>query len=167
MTVNNSTAPMEPADDTSSSLTFQLYSGIAQMANTWELAASAHDSCRSLCDFVAGLQSRQKIIRELVQELETLHGALNFLQQATTNGTTDRTQLDTPLLHCGIACNDFHECISKYSSTRTDGPTTDYGGLTYMGNNITKFRYMLEAYKSTIVIALCVKNWYVFGPNLL
>ncbi|OJD20126.1 hypothetical protein ACJ73_08540 [Blastomyces percursus] len=64
--------------------------------------------------------------------------------------------LRLPLLRCGKACKDFEDVINK-CVTHSAGSKTgfrDWAKLTYMGEDIGRFKLMLAGYKSTINIAL-------------
>ncbi|KAJ5755875.1 hypothetical protein N7533_005418 [Penicillium manginii] len=57
---------------------------------------------------IQSLQSREKVIRELRQELEALQGVLQTLWGSTDNLDVDLASLEQPLTRCKNACGDFN-----------------------------------------------------------
>ncbi|KAJ6005657.1 hypothetical protein N7451_003601 [Penicillium sp. IBT 35674x] len=109
---------------------------------------------------VQSLQSRDKVIRELRQELEALQGVLQALQESTGNLDVDLASLEQPLKRCNNACEDFNALIRRCTSHSTEERSSrrDWVKLRYMGEDISGFKNMLAGYKSTISIALAYAN---------
>ncbi|KAJ5527004.1 hypothetical protein N7513_011163 [Penicillium frequentans] len=109
---------------------------------------------------VQSLQSRDKVIRELRQELEALQGVLQALQESTSNLDADLASLEQPLKRCKNACEDFNALIRRCTSHSTEERSSrrDWVKLRYMGEDISGFKNMLAGYKSTISIALAYAN---------
>lgn len=133
------------------------------------LAIFAFQSSVSLRQVVESFQSNKKIIRELKEELETLNGVLQSLQQAVAENSVHLSGLNLPLFRCGKACKDFEEVIIKCTAHSGGSRTSfrDWAKLKYMGDDITGFKDMLGGYKSTINIALADANLYVLRPDFL
>ncbi|KAJ5803184.1 uncharacterized protein N7503_005634 [Penicillium pulvis] len=109
---------------------------------------------------VQSLQSRDKVIRELRQELEALQGVLQALQESTGNLDVDLASLEQPLKRCNNACEEFNTLIRRCTSHSTEDRSSrrDWVKLRYMGEDISGFKNMLAGYKSTISIALAYAN---------
>jgi hypothetical protein len=118
----------------------------------------------SLYQTIKGYNSHQRNVRELREELEALTSVLGSLSQAVADAEADFVALKIPLLRCGNACRDFEAIIVKCAG-HSGGPHTsfrDWARLKYMGDDVTGFKNMLAGYKSTITIALCNANLYVY-----
>lgn len=124
------------------------------------LATLALQSSITLYQTLQSLQSRDKVIRELRQELEALHGVLQALDESLGNFEFDLTALKQPLMRCNNACGEFNALIMKCTSHSIEGQSSkrDWLRLRYMGKDITGFKDMLASYKSTISIALAYAN---------
>lgn len=109
---------------------------------------------------VQSLQSRDKVIRELRQELEALQGVLQALEESTGNLDVDLAALEQPLKRCNNACEEFNALIRRCTSHSTEERSSrrDWVKLRYMGEDISGFKNMLAGYKSTISIALAYAN---------
>lgn len=120
------------------------------------LTVFAFQSSRALYQTVASLQNNQRTVRQLKEELESLSGALEALQETIANVDIDLTILRLPLLRCGKACEEFEALIVKCTAHSNGSKTSfrDWVTLKYMGDDIVGFKNMLAGYKSTIVIAL-------------
>ncbi|EDN06866.1 predicted protein [Histoplasma mississippiense (nom. inval.)] len=101
-------------------------------------------------------RSTKRVVRELKEELESLDGVLQSLQQAVVAYGDELAGLNLPLLRCGKACREFEDVINKCVTHSAGSKTSfrDWAKLTYMGEDIGRFRLMLAGYKSTINIAL-------------
>jgi hypothetical protein len=120
------------------------------------LIVFAFKSSGALYQAVASLQSNQRTVRELKQELEDLNKALEVLQEMAINTNNDFTMLRRPLLRCGKACKDFEAVIVKCITHTGESKTSlrDWAKLRYMGDDMSGFKNLLAGYRSTIVIAL-------------
>lgn len=87
---------------------------------------------------VQSLQSRDKAIRELRQELEALQGVLQALKESTGNLDVDLASLEQPLKRCNNACDDFNTLIKRCTSHSTEDRSSkrDWVKLRYMGEDI-------------------------------
>lgn len=124
------------------------------------LVTLALQSSITLYQTVQSLQSRDKVIRELRQELEALQGVLQALDESICNFEVDLAALKQPLMRCHNACGEFNALIVKCTSHSTEERSSrrDWLRLRYMGGDITGFKDMLASYKSTISIALAYAN---------
>ena len=111
---------------------------------------------------VKKFQSRDKLIRELRQELQDLQDVLQALQELIDSLDVDLTALEQPLKRCASACTDFNELIESCTqhSTEKHCSKRDWVKIRYMGRGISGFKDMLSGYKSTISIALAYTNLY-------
>jgi len=120
----------------------------------------ACESSIALQNTVNSFQSPQTSFRDLGKETEALSVVLETLYQTIANDTElDLTALKLPLMRCGKACKEVEEKITR--STRRSNGVKDWGKLTYQGEDITQFRHILAAYKSTINIVLADANLWV------
>jgi hypothetical protein len=129
------------------------------------LVAFGLKASTSLYQTVKGYNSHQRNVRELREELEALTLVLESLNEVAPEAQTDFAPLKLPLLCCGNACKDFEKIIVKCAE-HSDGPRAsfrDWARLKYMGDDITGFKIMLAGYKSTITIAICDANLYVWS----
>lgn len=119
-----------------------------------------------LCQTVENFQSRERLIRELREELQDLSHLLKTLQELTGYTDTDLTALESPLKRCADACTEFNilvkDCTQHSSENRYS--KRDWLKIRYMGEGISGFRNMLAGYKSTITIAIAYVNLYEL-PN--
>lgn len=124
------------------------------------LVTLAFQSSITLYQTVQSLQSRDKVIRELRQELEALQGVLRALGESIRDFEVDLTVLEQPLTRCNKACGEFNALIMKCTShsTQEQNSKRDWIRLRYMGGDTTNFKDMLSSYKSTISIALAYAN---------
>jgi septal ring factor EnvC (AmiA/AmiB activator) len=124
------------------------------------LVTLAFQSSITLYQTVQSLQSRDKVIRELRQELEALQDVLRALGESIRDFEVDLTVLEQPLKRCNKACGEFNALIMKCTShsTQEQNSKRDWIRLRYMGGDITNFKDMLSSYKSTISIALAYAN---------
>jgi hypothetical protein len=125
------------------------------------LATFALQSTATLSNAVQSYRSHPKVLRDLMEELESLKRVLSLLAK-TIHATTDVdfSALDILLLQCGNACKQFEQKIMKLSS-RSGGDRTsfrDWAKFRYMGDDVDGFRRQLAQYKSTISIALTDAN---------
>lgn len=114
----------------------------------------------ALYQTIQSLQSREKVIRELRQELEALQGVLRALDESIGNLDVDLVSLEQPLKRCKSSCEDFNSLILRCTSHSTEQRSSrrDWLKLRYMGDDISGFKNMLAGYKSTISIALAYAN---------
>lgn len=147
---------------TNSSFPLEAAESIGITSGLLALATFAFQSSLSLYQIIQSLRSYQRVIRELKQELKTLHGGLHSLQQAVTNDSADLASLELPLLCCGKACKDLEVVIMKRTANPSESRTSirEWAAWKYMGNDIAKFTALLAVYKSTISIALADANLY-------
>ncbi|KAL4885941.1 hypothetical protein BJY04DRAFT_179572 [Aspergillus karnatakaensis] len=120
----------------------------------------ALDATNRLYKTVKSLQSREKLIRELREELQDLSEVLRTLQVLTGDTDIDLTALERPLERCTGACTEFNALVihcTKHSSAERYSKR-DWLKIQYMGEDISGFKNMLGGYKSTITIALAYVN---------
>lgn len=125
------------------------------------LTTFAFKSSVALSDTVKSFQSHPKRVRELLDELETLSGALGSLTETTgAIDDIDFTALKLPLLRCGTACEEFKREIIKCSSRSGESQTSfrDWAKLKYLGGDIDGFRQLLSGYSLTITVAVADAN---------
>lgn len=124
------------------------------------LTTFAIQSSKALYDTIESFRSQGRTIRELKQEVEALGGVLQSLRDTLDDPQIDLSALQIPLLRCGQACQEFATIIGKCSTRCTESKPSvrDWLMLTYHGRNVSGFRNLLAAYKSTITIALAGTN---------
>jgi len=129
-------------------------SGVVALANF------ALQSGQTLSGVIDSYRNRNKAVRELKKELEALETVLRSLQDTLTDPEIDLSSLKLPLLRCGEACRGFAETIDNCTARSSKDKTSfsDWLRLTYRGRNIRGFKDIIEAYKSTITIALADAN---------
>jgi hypothetical protein len=132
--------------------------GIA--SGLFTLAGFALKSTQLLCEAIRSFQSSKREVRQLKEGLEDLVAVLASLQGLSTEDNPSLSALKSPLLRCGRACEDFGAVIVKCAPHADEDRKRfrDWAKLTYMGDDIEKFKNMLEGYKSTICIALADAN---------
>ena len=123
-------------------------------------ATLAFQSSVTLYNTIQSLKSRDKVIRELRQELESLQNVLQALAESMINLDADLAALEQPLTRCKHACEEFNVLLQRCTSRSTDEKTSriDWLRIRYMGEDISGFKNMLAGYKSTITIALAYAN---------
>ncbi|KAI2735564.1 hypothetical protein DTO013E5_4669 [Penicillium roqueforti] len=123
-------------------------------------ATLAFQSSVALHQTVQSLQSRDKMIRELLQELDALQNVLQALAESIGSLNVDLASLEQPLMRCTNACGEFNTLIKRCTTHSTDQEASrrDWLRLRYMGEDISGFRNMVAGYKSTISIALAYAN---------
>ena len=126
-------------------------------------ATLAFQSSVVLYQTIQSIQTRDKIIRELRQELEALQGVLRTLGGSLSSLDVDLASLEQPLMRCKNACGEFNALIKRCTPHSTDEKASrrDWLRLRYMGEDISGFKNMLAGYKSTISIALAYANLWV------
>ncbi|KAE8136801.1 hypothetical protein BDV38DRAFT_283738 [Aspergillus pseudotamarii] len=109
---------------------------------------------------IKSFQSRDKIIRELRNELQELQGVLQALDELIRKFDVDLQVLQLPLKRCGNACSEFNKLIAGYTRHSTEERVSkrDWFKIRYMGEDISGFKDMLAGYKSTVTIALAYAN---------
>lgn len=124
------------------------------------LTSFAIDSSKTLFEVFESIKNQGRSVRDLKQELEALRGVLQSLNDTLADPDIDLSVLEIPLLRCGQACEEFARTISKCTSRSNDNKHSirDWVRLTYHGKNISEFRNLIAAYKSTLAIALADAN---------
>lgn len=132
--------------------------GVASAITTF--VTLALESSITLYQTVRSLQSREKVVRELRNEIQDLLGVLQALQESIGNLDVDLTALERPLGRCSNSCAEFNALIKECTqhSTEERSSKRDWLKLRYMGEDISGFKNMLAGYKSTITIALAYAN---------
>jgi hypothetical protein len=127
------------------------------------LVSLAIGSSVKLYQTVISLQNKERNVRELRDELRDLIAVLQTLQESLESLAIDLTTLERPLTSVHDICKDFRTLIVKCTAHSTEQRTSirDWLMIRYMGKDITGFKTMLAAYKSTINIALADVNMYV------
>ncbi|KAL0938210.1 uncharacterized protein CTRU02_207941 [Colletotrichum truncatum] len=118
-------------------------------------------ACTDLLVLVRGLKSQHKDARALKSELSDLIGVLNaLLATVSDHPNIDLESLKRPLQRCGKACEEYGEIIKRCTKHSNDSRPSlrDWITQKYLQGDITDFKNMLAAYKSTINIALANAN---------
>lgn len=156
---------LDPANISSTNsilrVTYAMAEPISLASGLLTLVLFACHSSVTLYKSIQSFQTHPKRVRDLTEELETLIGVLQSLNE-TVNSTenVELTALSLPLLRCGKACEEFGQELSKCFS-RSGGNRQsfrDWAKLKYMGDDIDGFRNLLAGYKATITIALTDAN---------
>ncbi|KAJ5223232.1 hypothetical protein N7468_007774 [Penicillium chermesinum] len=123
-------------------------------------ATLAFQSSVALYQTIQSLHSRDKVIRELREELESLQNVLQALGESMASLDTDLASLEQPLKRCNHACGEFNLLIKRCTPRSTDEKASriDWLRIRYVGQDISGFKNMLAGYKSTISIALAYAN---------
>ncbi|QSS66997.1 hypothetical protein I7I51_03209 [Histoplasma capsulatum] len=79
---------------------------------------------KSLYQAVESFHSTKQVVRELKEELESLDGVLQSLQQAVMAYGEELAGLNLPLLCCGKACREFEDIINKCATHSNDSKTS-------------------------------------------
>ena len=124
------------------------------------LTAFAIQSSKVLYDTIESVKNNSRSVRELKEELSSLSGVLQSLQETLAIAEIDFSALQTPLLRCGRLCEEFSILINKCSQHADSGRFSirDFIATTYKGKDINELRSLIAAYKSTIAIALADAN---------
>jgi Fungal N-terminal domain of STAND proteins len=124
------------------------------------LTTFAIQSSKILYEVFESFRNQGRSVRELREELEALGGVLQSLHDTLGDPEIDLSVLKTPLLRCGQACQQFAEIVGKCTtrSGRDHTSLRDWAMLSYRGKDISGFRNLIAAYKSTIAIALADAN---------
>lgn len=95
----------------------RLYTTMAEVVGSisaiTSLVTLALQSSITLYQTVQSLQSRDKVIRKLRQEVEALQAVLQALAESICSFEVDLTALTQPLMRCNNACNEFNTLIMK------------------------------------------------------
>lgn len=124
------------------------------------LASFAFESGKILKATLDEYRNQSRNARDLNQELEALVGILQTLQDAAEQGDNGLASLELPLLRCGQACQEFTTIVKQCTSRSGKDKTSfrDWMMLRYHEKDISSFRNLIAAYKSTIAIALANIN---------
>jgi hypothetical protein len=129
------------------------------------LVTAALQSSITLYRTIKSLQNRERLVRDLRNELQDLEYVLRTLEESITATAVDIKALERPLNRCSRACEEFNALIIECTRHSTNDRTSkrDWLKLQYLGDDIAGFRNMLAGYKSTVVIALAHANMYVLS----
>ena len=132
------------------------------------LVTAALQSSITLYRTIKSLQNRDRLVRDLRNELQDLEYVLRTLEESITATAVDIKALERPLNRCAKACEEFNALIIECTRHSTDDRTSkrDWLKLHYLGDDIAGFRNMLAGYKSTVVIALAHANMYVLSLTI-
>ncbi|KAJ5471370.1 hypothetical protein N7530_008727 [Penicillium desertorum] len=125
------------------------------------LATFAFRCSTTLHETVNSFRSHPKLVRDLLEELESLSAVLGPLAEfATSTADIDLSALDLPFLRCGSACKGFQQEILQLLSLsdKSQPNSRDWARLKYMDDDIHGFRKLLAGYKATFNIALTDAN---------
>ncbi|KAK5048598.1 hypothetical protein LTR84_005689 [Exophiala bonariae] len=124
------------------------------------LTSFALQSTKVLYEVIESFRHHSRTVRELKEELESLEGVLSSLQNLPNDEQIDISALKLPLLRCGEACRGLAVVIEQCTGRSSNGQASfrDWFMLTYRGKDITGFRNVIGAYKSTIAIAIADAN---------
>lgn len=126
-------------------------------SNIVGLVTFALTSSVNLYTTIRDFQSQDKKARALKTELSDITAVLeSLLETVNNNPDINFEALKAPLDRCGNACNEYGELICRFTqrSTASRSSVRDWVTQKYLQGDITDFKDMLAAYKSTIHIAL-------------
>ncbi|CAM1504929.1 Fc.00g025200.m01.CDS01 [Cosmosporella sp. VM-42] len=117
-------------------------------------------SSKALHDAVQSFKSHPRTIRQLLDELAALNGALRSLEDFVSCDDSSFLSLRLPLTQCCNACTEFEALIAKCNKHSEGSRTSlrDWAKLRYMDSDVAGFTNTLAGYKSTICIALADAN---------
>lgn len=129
------------------------------------LVIFASKSSVTLFQTIQSFKNHPKRVRELAEELESLVGVLQSLEETIrSTKDIDLSALQLPLGRCGKACEEFEQELLKCSARSGDRASfRDWAKLKYLGDNIDEFRRSLAVYNAAITVALTDANLYVFS----
>ena len=109
---------------------------------------------------IRSYKSKEKTVRELRQEVESLNEVLRTLKISIDDVAVDIKALKQVLSRCCETCKEFGQLVAKYTKNSTDQRTSvrDWWKLQYMGKDIVGVKNMLAGYKATLTIALVYVN---------
>jgi hypothetical protein len=127
---------------------------VALVTFAFQTAVGLHTAIRSY-------HGRDKLIRELKNELQDLTAVLQSLLETVVNHPgINFDALKLPLLRCGKTCKEYRDFIAK--CTKHSSPDRqsfrDWVTQQFLKGDITDFRAMLAVYKATINVALATAN---------
>ncbi|KAL3469208.1 hypothetical protein BJX99DRAFT_265401 [Aspergillus californicus] len=133
------------------------------------LVTIAFECSVSLYKTINSFRSRQRLVRDLLSELEDLSSVLARLgDRVKSHSDIDLSSLDLPLLRCGNICTEFQQLVLQFASRLNSSPLNssraDLRGwisLRYMGDDISTFGNVLAGYKTTFNIALTKADLYL------
>ncbi|XHG03929.1 hypothetical protein AWENTII_007214 [Aspergillus wentii] len=115
----------------------------------------AYQSSIALRETINSFGSPSKLVRDVIEELQSLHGVLASLAEKMGAVEMDPVMLEIPLKQCGNVCEEFRHELIKYSSQHGGGLTfQDWHKIRFMNDDIDGFRRLLSGYKSIIQVAL-------------
>ena len=105
-------------------------------------------------------RNQSRNVCDLKQELEALVGVLQTLHEIANQGDDDLTSLNFLLLQCGEACQEFTTLVEQYTSRsgKDKNSFRNWMMVRYHEMDISSFRDLIAAYKSTITIVLANLN---------
>ena len=109
---------------------------------------------------IKSFQSKEKIVRELRDEVKDLNEVLRTLENSISDVAINIEALERVLHRCCNACKEFNDLIAKYTqnSTGQRASIRDWLKIRYLGEDIAGFKNMLAGYKATLTIALVFAN---------
>ncbi|KJR86853.1 uncharacterized protein SPSK_01752 [Sporothrix schenckii 1099-18] len=123
-------------------------------ASALAMITAAAQATNVLCGTVSRYKERDKMLRQLYNELDDLNKILKSLGAAVdVLDTSMWTLLEGPVKRCGTMCSDFEAAMQKFSAKPTTG-FRDWMKMEFMRGNINTFMDSLARYKATINIAL-------------
>jgi predicted nucleic acid-binding Zn-ribbon protein len=114
----------------------------------------------SLLATIKQFKQASSTITRIGAELTALNNVLNALSSAIEDVDVDVTALKCPIQQCTKLCEEFEKALCD-SAGSAEGARENFHSwkkLKVRGGDINDFRDSIEAYKSTISIALCVIN---------
>jgi hypothetical protein len=117
-------------------------------------------SSTALYSTIKSFQSKEKIVRELRDEVQDLNEVLRTLEKSIGDVAVILEALERVLSRCCNACKEFNDLVVDYTKHSTDQRVSirDWWKLRYLGGDIAGFKNMLAGYKATLTIALVFAN---------
>ena len=109
---------------------------------------------------IKSFKSKEKIVRELRDEVKDLNEVLRTLENSISDVAVNFEALERVLNRCRNAYKEFNDLVIKYTQNSTDQRASirDWWKLRYLGEDIVGFKNMLAGYKATLTIALVFAN---------
>lgn len=124
------------------------------------LTAFAIQSSKALYEAIENIKNNGRTIRELKEETISLTKVLCSLEETVALSEIDLSALQVPLRRCGQLCQELSVLLGKCSAHSVNGRFSirDFFASTYQSKDLTEFRSLIAAYKSTIAVALADAN---------
>lgn len=143
--------------------------GISVASGIVAISIFAGKSSIALFNTVKSFQNHKRDVRELKDQLETLTGTIQSVQDLAPKHEDTLEPLNLPLLRCGRACEEFSQMIASCTkhSNQTGTSFRDWTKLKYHNEDISGVKRKLGMYTDTMSIAIGVISMYAVSQALI